>query len=637
MDDDRGPDRRSSPDVLAMTRKRKASRGLRVPNDPVPRPSQPDAARVSIADHREIDEFGDRVTQVAPPSLESDALIERANEHAAHAPAPASPEDASPEAPAPVLIVAVDLAAARENEHSETIEDRTQLDATLGSDDVEALTALKKPSPPRVINVQDETGTVVRQVRRRIRSIGSDEPHVSASVTSADGPDLSTSEEVFVAPSAVASLAALDEAKDVEGPAIVQAPGDGESIETVNVSIEDEAVQVDSSDVEDETALAARETPDEAPSPPAVSPSSAEKTDAHPHVEPPSDDDAGAEVEIETAADVEVEAEADAEADAEDEVSSVEVEEPTEEISIPAALDASESKPTPPPRASMPDTAKRPPPPRTASEPARPAERPTTLTPEAKPRRRHWWEEIFNDDYLRTQRRYTAEQTKTEGNFIEASLGVEKGASVLDVGCGTGRQAVELASRGYEVLGLDLSLPMLSRASDSAQLRGVKLNFLQSDMLEMEFKELFDAAYCVGSTFGFFDDDKNADVIHRIHQALKPGGTMLLEVVNRDYGAPQHPAMTWYEADGCVCMEETQFNWFTSRLEGKRTLLLEDGRQKEQKFSMRLYSLHELGKILHTAGFRVIEVSGHQKTAGAFFGANSAMLIILAQKRADDE
>jgi|LNFM01.1.fsa_nt_gb ubiquinone/menaquinone biosynthesis C-methylase UbiE len=635
MDDDRGPDRRSSPDVLAMTRKRKASRGLRVPNDPVPRASQPDVARVSIADHREIDEFGDRVTQVAPPSLESDALIERANEHAAHA--PASPAGESPEAPPPVLVVAVDLAAARENEHSETIEDRTQLDATIGSDDVESLTAMKKPSAPRVINVQDETGTVVRQVRRRIRSIGSDEPHVSASASSADGPDLSTTEEVFVAPSAVASLAARDEAKGVEGPSIAEAPGDVESIETVNVSIEDEAVQVDSSDVEDEAALAARATTDAAPSPPAVSPSTAEKTDAVRQVEPPSDDDAGAEVEIETAADVEVEAEADADGDAEDEVSSVEVEEPTEEISIPAALDASESKPTPPPRSSMPDTAKRPPPPRTASEPARPAERPTTVSADAKPRRRHWWEEIFNDDYLRTQRRYTAEQTKTEGNFIEASLGVEKGAAVLDVGCGTGRQAVELASRGYEVLGLDLSLPMLSRASDSAQLRGVKLNFLQSDMLEMEFKELFDAAYCVGSTFGFFDDDKNADVIHRIHQALKPGGTMLLEVVNRDYGAPQHPAMTWYEADGCVCMEETQFNWFTSRLEGKRTLLLEDGRQKEQKFSMRLYSLHELGKILHTAGFRVIEVSGHQKTAGAFFGANSAMLIILAQKRADDE
>ncbi len=146
MDDDRGPDRRSSPDVLAMTRKRKASRGLRVPNDPVPRASQPDVARVSIADHREIDEFGDRVTQVAPPSLESDALIERANEHAAHA--PASPAGESPEAPPPVLVVAVDLAAARENEHSETIEDRTQLDATIGSDDVESLTAMKKPSVP---------------------------------------------------------------------------------------------------------------------------------------------------------------------------------------------------------------------------------------------------------------------------------------------------------------------------------------------------------------------------------------------------------------------------------------------------------------------------------------------------------
>ena len=94
--------------------------------------------------------------------------------------------------------------------------------------------------------------------------------------------------------------------------------------------------------------------------------------------------------------------------------------------------------------------------------------------------------------------------------------------------------------------------------------------------------------------------------------------------------------MVWYEGEGCVCMEETNFNWVTSRLDGKRTLLMEDGRQKEQKFSLRLYSLHELGRSLHAAGFRVIEVSGHPKTPGAFFGTHSNQLIILAQKRAAD-
>lgn len=622
MDDDRGPDRRSSPDVLAATRKRKASRGLRVPHDPVPRASQPEVARVSIADDREIDEFGDRVTQVAPLSEDSDALVAQATVSASSSTVDEGAREASPP---PALVVPVDLAAARENEHAATAEDHTQHDPAPAPDAVgerRSLGPQRKSSSPRVIAVQDEGPAAVRQVRRRIRSIGTDEPHVSAvaAVVEAEAPDLSHSEEEVAETDAVGAVAAIIAGEDELVVERVAKPASSEpatSIETVSAAADEDEVQVDSSDVEDETPNAPAANASEADA--AKQPSLAAS-------------DAGASVdsEIETAADVEVEAE---------EESSVEVEDPTEEISIPDAPDEIEAKAaTPPPRASMPDGSRPPPPPRaTSAEATKPAERPTTVNPDAKPRRRHWWEEIFNDDYLRTQRRYTPEQAKKEGDFIEASLGVEKGATVLDVGCGIGRQAVELASRGYEVLGMDLSLPMLSRASDNAQLRGVKLNFLQSDMLEMEFNELFDAAYCVGSTFGFFDDEKNADVIHRLHRALKPGGTLLLEVVNRDYAAPQHPAMTWYEADGCVCMEETQFNWFTSRLEGKRTLLLEDGRQREQKFSMRLYSLHELGKVLHGAGFRVIEVSGHQKTAGAFFGANSAMLIILAQKRADDE
>lgn len=649
MDDERGPDRRSSPDLASVNRKRKASRGLRVPNDPVPRASSPDIARVSIADDREIDEFGDRVTQVERTSSEVAQIIATA----------AQQQPAAPVAPP---VVALDADAVRENEHAPTVADGEPQHAAIEPPaPAPADGPKRRPSgASKLIAVNDENASVVRQVRRKIRSIGSDEPMPVAAPD--DGPDLSEIEDAVVdevdeASPIVASLEKANTAAKVSEPppAIVAeakpklAPLPVPSTPPPSIDERDheasaEEVEVDSTEVEEESPPVVIETarPRSIPPPPpaAAAPATTEAPvveSVEAKSEPAAEEDDAPSVEAISDADSDAEVETSSDADSE-----VEVEEPTEEISLPEEIAARPSAaPAPPPRASAPDGSRPPPPPRAtttpANEQAKPNERPTMVAAEAKPRRRHWWEEIFNDDYLRTQRRYTPEQTTAEGNFIEASLGVEKGASVLDVGCGIGRQAVELATRGYEVLGLDLSLAMLSRASDNAQLRGAKLNFLQSDMLEMEFNELFDAAYCVGSTYGFFDDDKNADVIQRLHRALKPGGTLLLEVINRDCAASQHPAMTWYEADGCVCMEETNFNWFTSRLEGKRTLLLEDGRQREQKFSMRMYSLHELGKILHNAGFRVIEVSGHQKTPGAFFGSASMMLIILAQKRTDDE
>jgi SAM-dependent methyltransferase len=246
---------------------------------------------------------------------------------------------------------------------------------------------------------------------------------------------------------------------------------------------------------------------------------------------------------------------------------------------------------------------------------------------------RFWWEEFFNDDYLRAAEKITDQQLEREVDFIEQSLGVERGGTVLDLACGTGRQAVELSKRGYQVVGFDLSLAMLARASDEAQERATKLNFVQGDMREMSFKEQFDGVYCWNTSFGFFEEEKNAIVVDRIHTALKGGGLLLLDVVNRDFLIQQSPSLVWFEGDGCVCMDEMIVDFITSRMRIKRTMMLDDGRSREIEYSMRIYSLHELGKMLHDHGFKVCEVSGRTATPGVFLGHESPRTIVLAEKR----
>ncbi len=249
-------------------------------------------------------------------------------------------------------------------------------------------------------------------------------------------------------------------------------------------------------------------------------------------------------------------------------------------------------------------------------------------------RARPWWEELFNDDFIRTMAKVTDEQIAAEADFIEDSLGVAKGAMVLDLACGTGRHAIELTRRGYQVVGYDLSLAMLARAADEAQDRNQKLNFVQGDMREMTFEETFDGIYCWSTSFGYFDEDRNAQVIARVHRALRKGGQFLLDVVNRDFIGRQAPSLAWFEGDGCVCMDEMTIDWITSRMRIKRTMMMDDGRSNEIEYSIRVYSLHELGKMLHDHGFRVAEVSGRIATPGVFFGTDSPRTLILAEKRA---
>jgi SAM-dependent methyltransferase len=249
------------------------------------------------------------------------------------------------------------------------------------------------------------------------------------------------------------------------------------------------------------------------------------------------------------------------------------------------------------------------------------------------PKRRAWWEDFFSDDYLHSVITPPPAQVARQVDFIESSLGLAKGATVLDVGCGVGLHALELARRGYLVVGLDLSLPMITRAAEAAQQEGLRINFLHTDLREIAFSGMFDALICVGTTFGFFDDDTNRDVLGRLCTALKPGGKILLDVVNRDHVINSQPNLVWFEGDGCVVMEESDFNYFSSRLVVKRTMMREDGRQSETEYSIRMYALHELGQMMQQAGFRVSEVSGQEATRGVFFGAVSSRIILLGERR----
>lgn len=267
---------------------------------------------------------------------------------------------------------------------------------------------------------------------------------------------------------------------------------------------------------------------------------------------------------------------------------------------------------------------------------------PVLAGPEAlaeRPRRpkrsKPWFEEVFDESYLRTLPFMTAEQTLQEVDFIESSLGLPRGSEVLDVACGYGRHAIELVQRGLSVTGVDLSLPLLIRAADESQRRSVAVNFVHNDMREMAFERQFSGAYCMLTSFGYFDDESNLKVAEGIARALKPGGRFLIDVVNRDYIVGDLPVRVWWEGDGCVVLEEVDFNFNTNRILTHRSVVFEDGQQLEQEISVRVYSLHELGKLLRQAGFRVIEVSGSIPTRGHFFGSQSRNLLILAERRSE--
>src|SRR5262245_41806156 len=94
-----------------------------------------------------------------------------------------------------------------------------------------------------------------------------------------------------------------------------------------------------------------------------------------------------------------------------------------------------------------------------------------------------WWRTFFSvigvDFWLAVP---SAEQTRGEADFLERTLGLAPGARVLDVPCGGGRHAVELAARGSEVTGVDFAPEFLAAARSLAAERGARVNWEQREM-----------------------------------------------------------------------------------------------------------------------------------------------------------
>ena len=128
-------------------------------------------------------------------------------------------------------------------------------------------------------------------------------------------------------------------------------------------------------------------------------------------------------------------------------------------------------------------------------------------------------------------------------------------------------------------------------------------------------------------------DAVGADIVDQVLLHDAEIGKLLIEILNRDYVIADLPTRVWWEGDGCVVLEEVELNYFSSRIQVNRSVVFDDGRQLEQEISVRAYSLHEVGKLMHAAGFRVLEVSGGYHTRGRFFGNQSRHIIVLAERK----
>lgn len=245
---------------------------------------------------------------------------------------------------------------------------------------------------------------------------------------------------------------------------------------------------------------------------------------------------------------------------------------------------------------------------------------------------------MWDQNYAQSELPSDEENTE-EIEFISRVLDLKEGSMILDLCCGQGRHSLALASMGYRVIGLDSSEVLLNIArksvdsSPDSKIYSSNVCFIQGDMKCIPLREnTFDAVINIFSSFGFFDDKGNMEVLKYVYAVLKPGGKFLLDYWN-PYAAAQLDGTRnwWWITDRLLALAEAQYEFSTGRLRDLRTIIdVEKSTIENATREIMFYMLPQLKEMLENAGLHIVEVYGDIDERE--YNGDSRRLITLSHK-----
>lgn len=144
---------------------------------------------------------------------------------------------------------------------------------------------------------------------------------------------------------------------------------------------------------------------------------------------------------------------------------------------------------------------------------------------------KEWFEEWFDTPFYHIlYKNRDDNEAKRFIDALDAKLNFSTKGKILDLACGKGRHSIYLNSKGYDVVGVDLSDNNVSYARKFANNR---LHFYPHDMREVFCPNMFGVVVNLFTSFGYFSNDgENQQAILSVAEDLKPNGLFILDYMN---------------------------------------------------------------------------------------------------------
>lgn len=223
-----------------------------------------------------------------------------------------------------------------------------------------------------------------------------------------------------------------------------------------------------------------------------------------------------------------------------------------------------------------------------------------------------WQKQMYSNFFAQVQldSKFSHQKARKEVQFLISILGLNTKKNILDIPCGTGRHALAFGQKGYSVVGVDINDVCLEKAKASC--KGMKnVQIKKGNMAKLSYgRKKFDVLINMFSSFGYFKtEDENEKVLKGLIRTLKPGGTIVVQTINREYILKVFKSFSWEEDSEMYFVSKREYNKRTKYLETHQLYLFKKAQSWEKScHRMRLYSISEMKTLLQKSGLKKIRV-----------------------------